>query len=84
MKIDGDGLIFSTGKAVYANNGIVGISDMDGLIAIWEGYDDEVAVNDLSMDERIELADYMIGLWRKFRHISISPTGDEATVLEEE
>ena len=63
MKVDGDDLIFSTGKTLYANQGIIGISP-DGVIS--EGYDDGIEDN-FTPKERRELADYMITLWTKWR-----------------
>ncbi len=58
MKVDGDDLIFSTGKRVYANNGIVGISPAG---QIFEGYDG--VIEKLTPSEKSELADYAILQW---------------------
>jgi hypothetical protein len=73
MKIDGDRVIFSSGREKYANNGIIGLSpDME----VTEGYDGgfhqphEDWMDDnssLTREEQIELADYMIEAWSKFR-----------------
>ena len=76
MKIDGDEVIFSTGKVRYANNGIIGLGpDLE----VSEGYDggfwsaheseykDEADI--LTPAERVELADYMIERWQAFRYI---------------
>ena len=74
MKISKNTIFFSTGRTRYANNGIIGIGpDMN----VTEGYDrgfyefcqgsflDEDEI--LTKDELIELADYMIEQWKKFR-----------------
>ena len=63
MKVDGDDLIFSTGKVIYANNGIVGISP-NGEIT--EGYDGAINAT-LTSEEKQELADYAIEQWTKWR-----------------
>ena len=76
MTYDDDYLIFSTGKRVYANCGIVGmgphlsvhegsdggICNADGALSDWH---QGVAV--LTPAERIELADHMIERWQAFR-----------------
>lgn len=74
MKIEGDDVIFSTGKVKDANCGIIGISPSLGVSS---GYDDgffykredgEYRPDDyLTKEEQIELADYMIGLWSQFK-----------------
>ncbi len=64
MKVDGDDLIFNTGRKVYANNGIVGINEQ---LRISEGYDGGFEENRLTEEERLELAAYMIDLWGKWR-----------------
>jgi len=68
MKIDGDAVVFSTGKKVYVNNGIIGLSepDEDGW-SVSEGYDGGINTNKLTHEERWELADYMINLWKRFK-----------------
>ncbi len=69
MKIEGDDLVFSTGKRVYANNGIIGLGpDLD----ISGGYDQgiyypDANCEDLSKQELIELADHMITKWQEFK-----------------
>lgn len=68
MEVDRDNLIFSTGKFRYANNGIIGLSepDEDGW-EVTEGYDGGIDINDLTKEEKVELADYMINLWQRFK-----------------
>jgi hypothetical protein len=72
MKINNDYITFKTsGKKYYANCGIIGLSEPgeDG----WQvsgGYDDAFGgccSEKLSKKEKIELADYMINLWTRFR-----------------
>lgn len=75
MRIDGDDVIFSTGKKKYANNGIIGLSP-NGSVS--EGYDGgfwnkELDDRDywsedetLTKPEKIELAEYMIKEWSRF------------------
>lgn len=65
MNINNDTITFeTTGKEIYANCGIVGISPSGSLS---EGYDGGVDVESLTIEEKIELADYMISLWTKFK-----------------
>lgn len=54
----------STGRRVYANNGILGIGPDGG---IYEGYDSCVLDDDFTDDERAEIADYMIELWQAYK-----------------
>lgn len=65
MRIEGDDLIFSSGKTIYANQGIVGI-DSEGYIT--EGYDGGIDDDKFTPDEKMEFADYMIGLWRSYKN----------------
>lgn len=69
MKIEGDYMVFSTGKEAYAYAGVIGL---DPVLHVFGGYDDSVYEynNDLSKAERIELADYMIEQWQKFRALA--------------
>jgi len=56
----------STSREFYANNLIVGISDD---LKISEGYDGCIESDEypLIKEERIELADYMIERWTKYK-----------------
>ena len=83
MRIEGKKIIFSTGKIKYANNGIVGLSGASLITNEWDifdGYDGilfngdphyndyvEKDDDDLTNDELVELADYMVDLWKKFK-----------------
>jgi hypothetical protein len=64
MKIEGDYLIFDSGKEISANNGIIGIAGS----SVFEGYDGIIFLEDLTKAERIELADYMIAEWQAFKN----------------
>lgn len=65
MRFTKHGFGFSTGKEIYANGKIIGISP---TLDLSEGYDGGVA--NLNREERLELAEYMINLWREFKHES--------------
>jgi hypothetical protein len=58
-----DGLTFDNGRECYAHAGIIGI---DNSLHIFYGYDGGLP-GDLTPGERVELADYMINLWEKFK-----------------
>ena len=73
MEINGDKLIFSTGRTIYANNGISGSGKTEELadinhsltsirLNVYEGYDGYID-EDLSQDEKIELAGFMAARW---------------------
>lgn len=71
MKIEWDKVIFTTGKIRYANGGIIGI---DPKMEVTQGYNGEFYdINylrdeeELTKAELIELADYMVSQWQKFR-----------------
>jgi hypothetical protein len=66
MRIDGDTVKFRNGKEEYAGNGIIGICP-DGHVS--GGYDDAfggVDSEELTKEERQELAGYMINQWTLF------------------
>jgi len=64
---DNSELLFSTGTKMYANMGVIGIGLRDGDIVISEGYDTGFDDDILTKQERDELADYMINLWKKYK-----------------
>jgi len=64
MKLKNDILKFSTGRELYENHGIIGINS---TLGIFEGYDDDVYDDVWLKEEKIELADYMISLWNKYK-----------------
>ncbi len=74
MEIKGDTVTFSSGRTRYANRGIIGLSPD---LTVSEGYDggfqtepyewDEPDESDLAKEDRIELADYMIAQWQRFK-----------------
>jgi len=65
MKITEDGLLFeTTGRRINANNEIIGINPNGD---IYEGYDRGIDSQEMTPEEREELANYMISLWNKFK-----------------
>lgn len=80
MKIEGDKVIFSTGKTRGANCGIIGLSprmDVSGGYdgGFYNGPDDEEWRDEderLTKEELVELAEYMIEQWQKFRSLQES------------
>ena len=64
MKIEGDYIIFSSGKKYYADEGCVSIDNSGGVCT---GYSDSVFRTDLTDQEKWELARYMIERWMDVR-----------------
>lgn len=73
-------LIFKSGKKLEANKGLIGInSDLE----VSGGYDSMIQLDPydwlpddrggLTIDERIELADYVINLWNQFKQKALDP-----------
>ena len=63
MKIEGDRLIFSTGKSVQSQMGLVAL-DRDGYVAsLSHGKLQDLSQTNLTDEERWELAKYMMGRW---------------------
>jgi len=61
----GDFMVFeTTARKVYANNLIIGI---DPKLNITEGYDGRFGDHKLTKEEVIELSDYMIKAWQRFK-----------------
>ncbi len=71
MRIESDYVVFDSGKKMWANCGIIGISFNENGFNLTEGYDGGFCFgeweNKLSSQEKNELADYMIELWKKFK-----------------
>ena len=68
MKVREDTIILSTGKEIYVNCGIIGLSEK--LDTMSGGYDDTIDVfNELTKEEYIEICDYMIKLWKEYKDI---------------
>jgi len=80
MKVQGDNVIFSSGRTASANNGIIGISEQD-LDEVYEGYDGMLDPtfdrNLLSKEDKLELADYMVNLWMKYRRRARREEGED-------
>jgi hypothetical protein len=64
MTIQNDTILFSSGKILYANNGIVGI---DPDLNLSEGYDGKIRQCQITSKESLELAEYMIKKWSEFK-----------------
>ena len=56
----------TTGRRLYANAGIIGLSED---LVPHEGYDGDLEESEdyLKPKEMIELAEYMIGLWTRYK-----------------
>lgn len=66
MRIEHDMIIFSTGKKMYVNCGIIGIGEDDVRFVVSGGYDAGIDEEQLILEERLELADYMCGIWQRW------------------
>jgi hypothetical protein len=76
MKIEEDTITFSSGRQARATLGIVGINSQ---LELYEGYDRRIdwpvpewwkrqhPERTLTDEDMRELADYMIGLWTRFK-----------------
>lgn len=73
MQIDNDTLIFSSGRRVYANCGIIGL---DPKLEISTGYDDGISYegtwDDLLPADLLELANFMIDQWSQVRQFALA------------
>ncbi|MCS3893297.1 hypothetical protein M2171_002430 [Bradyrhizobium japonicum USDA 38] len=68
-----DALIFSSGRQVCANDGIVGLT-IDGQITLYEGYDGRLDTVPSGFSgptdaDKVELADHMIACWQEARRM---------------
>lgn len=63
MKIEGDYLIFSSGKKLYSTDGYVSIDNEGGLLIEEGGQADGRYTPELTEQEQWELARYMIERW---------------------
>ncbi len=76
--IDDDHFELSTGRRFYANGGCLGMSDSgDQTCHRFPGFnyggDGGVDCDDWTQAERIEVADYMIAAWQKWRDVKLAP-----------
>jgi hypothetical protein len=76
MKKTANGYLLSSGREIQAREGLVSITyNDDGTLSVFEGYDsslnvrygDEEEHECWTLEERRELADYMIALWIAFK-----------------
>lgn len=73
LGLPGDHVVFSSGRYIHANCGIVGLDvsgDADGM-TVYGGYDGGNRVDDdnLSSADCEELADHMIACWTAWRDL---------------
>ena len=66
-------IIFSNGKEVYANLGIIGLSPNNEIYYGYDGsLDNDFESENFSNEDRIELADYMVERWQEYKSIYLS------------
>jgi hypothetical protein len=69
MRIDGDNIKWRSGREEYANQGIIGLGkDDQGQFVTVGGYSSCLPAKEeeLSKEERVELAEHMIIQWKLF------------------
>lgn len=74
MKIENHHIIFDTGTYVHISRGIIGISITPGELGAFEGYEGQFyepgrkykGKPDLTSEECVELAEYMMDQWESF------------------
>ena len=79
MKKTDNGYVFdSTGREFYANGYIGAMESFEGSVDIARGYDgyinletEDGDIDDLSVVEKMELADYMINLWTLYKKANL-------------
>ena len=71
MKDKYQGVVCSSGREIYAHHGIIGI-DAEG--SLHEGYDGCIDGKNMSLEEKCELADFMVKRWETFKR-TVSITG---------
>ena len=62
-------LHFTSGNVLYANRKIVGLCQPEsgGEWVVYDGFDGQTDQKFLSKEDKGELADYMISLWKQFK-----------------
>lgn len=62
--------VFSCGKRIYANCRVIGLSycEQERYGRLSYGYDGGIFEDKLDVNEKIELANYMITLWTDYRN----------------
>lgn len=60
--------VLNSGKRIYANMGILGLSALkEYSLTLFEGYDGNNGLcEDYTPEERKEIAEYMISLWKEW------------------
>ena len=69
MKIEGDYIYFNNGRKLYACLGVIGLGEDRAPTYGFDGGLEESLFDEetLTKAEKIELADYMINLWNKYK-----------------
>ena len=78
MKVENEKITFDSGKVITANHGLIGLSENMNFVShgydghVWEKelveYYKEYEIEDaLTREELIELAMYMVALWKRFK-----------------
>lgn len=80
MKPTSSSVILSTGREVNANEGILAVSEgredwgKNGDVVLTDGYDGysyaDSNESPLTKEEKLEIANYYIGLWKKWANIT--------------
>jgi hypothetical protein len=66
MTINGDEIVFTTGKRVYANRGALSLRLNEDGFAVGYGSDGGYSDKEFSPAEKREMADYMCSLWMQW------------------
>ena len=73
----------TSGRKFNANCGYVSLRNEDGVWSITEGYDGHLCLDDennpWTLEEKIELANYMIAEWSMFKQAIIARANFEKT-----
>lgn len=74
MKIVESKAIFNSGREANCNNGFIGINlnleISEGSDGNFHIYDEEYENEELTTEEKIELADFMINQWQHYKNIA--------------
>jgi hypothetical protein len=73
MKLTDNYYTLSSGRKFYANNGVIGMSefvedeDFGWMLDLSEGYDGGINTDEFSKEELLEIADFMILQWQRYK-----------------
>lgn len=76
----GHNITLTSGRKVYANHGLVSVSE--DLTEVGEGYDGFIYMDDMeeppwTPEEKMGLADMMIGRWQRFKDAARTAAGHD-------